>query len=90
MTGSIYCSPYLFDGKVVNVSEQGLCMHTMMCFPEGTECQLMIAGKERVLEINAYVTHIEKKEGYNDTMGFKVLNPSPDYIEFVESLRQSL
>ena len=90
MTGSIYCSPYLFDGKVINLSEKGIAMHTMMCFPTGTECQLLIAGKERVLELNACVTRVAKKEGYNDTMGFELLNPSPDYIEFVESVRHSL
>ena len=90
MRASIYCSPYLFDGKVRNVSEKGICMHTMMCFPKGTECKLMIAAKERVLELNACVTRLEKRDGFNDTMGFVLLNPPPEYIELVESLRQSL
>lgn len=88
---NICCEPYFFQGRVVNVSEQGMCIHTAMCYPTGTASKLIITGKfGTLLVLQARVTRLAKKDGFNDTMGFELLNPSSDYLEFVNSLRQSL
>ena len=86
MTASLCCEPYRYQAKVVNVSEKGVCIHTTMCFPTGTECKLFIAAKEGVLEVRAFVIRTTKKEGFNDTMGLELLKTSRKYKDFIKAL----
>ena len=90
LTTSICCEPYHYQTTITNISEKGVCIYTTMCFPIGTECKLFISGKDGMLEVQACVKHLVKKEDFNDAMGFELLNPSMDYIEFVNTLRHSL
>ena len=86
----ICCEPYLFQGRIINISEEGVCIHTTMCFPCETKCTLLIPGNDGMLEVQALVTWLSKRDGFNDTMGFELLKPSTNYVEFINSLRQSL
>lgn len=90
LPASISCEPYRYEARIVNISEKGVCIHTAMCFPIGTECRIFILVKDRMLEVNAIVKHISREVGIADAMGFELLNPSADYIAFAKSLRSSL
>jgi hypothetical protein len=86
LTASICCEPYRYETRIINISEQGVCIHTTMCFPCGTECKLFIPGNDGVLEVQVLVKSITKKEGFNDTMGLELLNSSRKYRDFINSL----
>ena len=83
---SICCEPYRYEATIINISEKGVCIHTPMCFPCGTECKLFISGKDGVVEVQALVKRIAKNEGFNDTMGLELLNPSQKCREFINAL----
>jgi hypothetical protein len=83
---NICCEPYLFKCTIINLSANGICLHTSMCFPGGTKCKLIIPSKQRDLEIAGQVKRTIKREGFNETMGLELLNPPQNYIEFINDL----
>ena len=86
LTVTVCCEPYQYQATVTNISEKGLCIKTSMCFPVETQCKISILGKEGVFDIQAFVKRSNKKEGFNETMGLELLNPSRQYREFVNTL----
>jgi hypothetical protein len=82
----ICCEPYRYQSTITNMSEKGVCIHTAMCFPIETQCKLFISGNDGWLEEQAFVKHITKTDGFHDSMGLELLNPSRQYREFVNTL----
>lgn len=82
----ICCEPYRYQSTIINMSEKGVSIYTTMCFPIGTECSLIISGNDGMLEVQALVKHITKTEGFHDSMGLELVNPSRQYREFVNTL----
>ncbi len=47
-------------------------------------------GEKEVLKILAKVKRVTKTDGYHDGMGIEVLNPSEEYLDFVNRLKMSM
>ena len=76
---------YLHRGTITNLSKKGICINTVMCFPYGANIKLLIPVKEDILEILVQVKRVAKRDGFYDTMGLVILDPSQNYLEFLNS-----
>ena len=73
-------------GTIKNISENGMRIETSKCLPFGAKTELLIYDKAEVLHVHVRVRRIIKESIY-DAMGIEILNPSQDYLEFVEGLK---
>ena len=86
LEAKFFCGDYLHRGTITNVSEKGICINTVMCFPHGTNVKLLIPVKEDILEVPVQVKRVAKKDGFYNTMGLELLNSPQNYMEFLNGL----
>ncbi|MBI5676187.1 MAG: PilZ domain-containing protein [Nitrospirae bacterium] len=82
-------SNYLYSGIAENVSEKGICFSTPnMLVPHGSLVELLIPLKEKFLSVHTRVNRLSLKTDptINFILGADVLNPSNEYLNFVNSL----
>ncbi|MCK5138510.1 MAG: PilZ domain-containing protein [Thermodesulfovibrionia bacterium] len=80
----------LYRGTITNLSEKGICINTVACFPYGANIKLLIPVKEDILEIPVHVKRVAKRDGFYDTMGLELLDQSQNYLEFLNGLSSVL
>ncbi len=85
-----FCDGLFYPGTVTNLSENGMCIHTRVCFPIDSMFDVLIPMKKEVLNVPVKISRIEKTEDFCDTMGVEVLNSPENYLEFVDNLRFAL
>jgi hypothetical protein len=72
-------------GTVKNLSGNCICIDSKMCLPLNSTIQLHIPSKENTLNVSVRVEKYINAAGFHDTLTGKVLNPSKEYLEFVEN-----
>lgn len=75
----------LHYGVVGNISDNGMLVKTGSCFPHNTSVALFIY-RGKILRIHAKVKRVVKKKGFYHAMGLEVIEPSREYVEFVDRL----
>jgi hypothetical protein len=80
----------IYDGLVTNLSEIGMGFITEAYIPPGLILEIHTPYREDVLKVPVKINRAVKTGFIYDDFGAVVLNPSPDYLEFVCSLRSIL
>lgn len=82
-----YCSDKVYSGTVTNISERGMFIKTNeMCFPEDRQFNLAIPLEHEMAHVPVKINRLLNMEGGNYGIGVELLNPPPQYIEYVENL----
>ena len=82
-----YCSDKVYSGIVTNISETGMFIKTNeMCLPEEREFNLTIPLEEEFARFPVRINRMVNMEGGNYGIGVELLDPPPEYVEFVENL----
>ncbi len=76
-------------GKAMNISETCICIETRYCFPLDSDINLLIPFEKDVLSVYGRVNSITHKHDINETISFDILNPSKEYIKYVDSFSQT-
>lgn len=79
---------YLYPGIAENVSQKGICFSSPdMLVPHGSLVELLVPLKEKFLSVHARVNRLSLKTEptFNFFVGADVLNPSNEYLDFVNS-----
>ena len=77
----------LCKGFMKNLSENGMCIKTRLCFPFESRFELLIPLKEKIMDVAVKVSRVKKTVDFYDTMGVEVLNQPKEYLEFVNSIK---
>lgn len=80
---------YLYSGIAENVSEKGIYFSTPdMLVPHGSLVELLVPLKGNFLSVHARVNRLNLKTepAINFFLGAEVLNPSKEYLNFVNSV----
>lgn len=86
-----FCCSRIYRGTVSNVSEKGMLIRTReVCFPFDSQFEMFISLKGKELRIPVNLSRILMSPDSHDSIGVELLNPSPDYLEFVESLNTAV
>ena len=79
-----------YTGTMMNFSEKGIYISTEVNFPLKTQFQILIPVKEEVIKVFAEVRNFTKSGHVYNGIGIELINPSQNYIEFINSLRSDL
>jgi hypothetical protein len=86
-----YCCNQVYTGNVMNLSEKGMFICTKnMCFPFAAEFDVFIPFEEEILHVPVKLSWIKSSLNSDDDIGVELLNPTQNYVEFVNSLRASM
>jgi hypothetical protein len=85
-----FCGNYLCAGKIIDLSEKGMCINSAICFPYHSKIDLFVPLQEKILEIPVKVIRVDKNRGFYDIMGLELLNPNQHYLSFVNDIKSSL
>ncbi len=81
------CDDSLYSGIVTNLSEKGMCINAVMCLSFNPNAKIKITLKDEDLTVTVRVKRVLMTDSFYDTLGIEVLNPTKEYLEFVNSLR---
>ena len=85
-----YCNDTDYSGTIMNISEAGMFISTgKVAFPFESNLVIFIRRREMQLKVLVKVRRLTKTDNVFDGMGVRVLNPGPDYLKFVRSLKYS-
>lgn len=76
-------------GKASHISEICICIDTRYCFPLYYDINLLIPFKRDVLSIYGRVRSITHNNTLSETISFDIINPSKEYIEYIDSFSQT-
>jgi hypothetical protein len=76
-------------GTIMNISENGMRIESCNCLQTNSKAELSIYANEQVLHVPCKVVRIIKDSTFYSAMGIKVLQLTPDYLEFVNTLKPS-
>ena len=76
-------------GKAANISEACICIDTKYCFPIDSELKLLIPFERDVLSVHGRVRSSTHRNNINETVSFSILNPSIEYMKYLESFSQT-
>ncbi|MEF9427569.1 MAG: PilZ domain-containing protein [Candidatus Mariimomonas ferrooxydans] len=79
------CNTY-HSGTVTNLSENGMFIHTMMCFPVQSKLELSIPLENEILKVPVKVNRIVKAGNVYDGMGVELMNLTKKYLKFIIKL----
>jgi hypothetical protein len=84
------CDDSLYSGMVTNLSDRGMCINTTMRILFNPSDKLLITLKEKNLNVSAKIKRIIMEDSISDSMDVEVLEPSEEYLEFVDSFRPAV
>lgn len=76
-----------YSGKILNLSENGMFIHTRINIPHKSIFPVIIRSDTMILNILARVRRIETITDQHCGIGLEIVNPSQNYIEYTESIR---
>ncbi len=86
-----FCCNKVSSGTITDISEKGMFIKTgEMCFPFDSQFEIFIPMKEKIINVFAILKRIIMSPDSYDGIGVELLNPSQDYLEFVDNLRPVL
>lgn len=80
----------VYLGTVKNISKKGMFISTKVTFPLELQLKILLPLKEELLKLPAKIINIKKSGDIYDGIGVELLNPSQNYLEFIDSLRTAL
>jgi hypothetical protein len=83
------CDDSLYSGTVTNISEKSMCINTSMPTLFNPTNEMLITLKEEDINIPVKITRIILEDSISDNMDVEVINPSREYLDFVDSFRPS-
>jgi hypothetical protein len=81
-----FCGNMYYSGTVSNLSTEGMHIKTERCFFLGSGLVIIIRNGKELLQVNTKVKRLTRTNGCYDGMDVKVLNPSKNYLDYVNSL----
>ena len=85
---SFYCNETDYEGVITNISEGGMFIRTRrLSFPFESELNIFLRTPEKILTVPVKVCWLSKSTDVFDGMGVEVKDHIPEYIAFVNSLR---
>jgi len=82
-----FCGNTMHTGTVENLSENGMFINTMVCFPFESQFEAFIHSNYGVMKVPVRVSRIVKTDDVYNGMGVEIVNPPVNYLEFVKRLR---
>jgi hypothetical protein len=79
-----------YFGTVTNLSEKGMFISSELNFPLEQQLEILIPMKEEILKVPAKIISFRKADKIYNGIGIVLLNPSQNYLKFVDSLRTAL
>lgn len=81
-----FCGNMFYSGTIFNLSTDGMYIKTKRCFPSGTRLLTIIRNGKELLQIITKVKQLTRINGCYDGMHVEILNPSKNYLDYVNSL----
>jgi hypothetical protein len=81
-----FCCNSLYSGVVKEVSESCMCIETKCYIPLNSKTELLIPFNNNVLCIPVRVRGHLHTVCQHDVISVEILNPSPEYLEFITIL----
>jgi hypothetical protein len=78
-----------FDGTATNLSEKGMFISTKVSFPLKPKLQIIIPLKKEMLKVPAEIRSFGVSGDKYTGIGVQLLNPSQNYLVFIDSLRSA-
>ena len=76
-------------GKASYISKTCICIDTRYCFPIDSDIYLLIPFEREVVSVRCRVRSISDGYHISETVSFDILNPSKEYINYVDSFSTS-
>lgn len=76
-----------YSGKIRNLSENGMFIHTKIPIPVKAIFPVIIRTDTMLLNILGRVRWSEEMTDQNCGIGLEIVNPSQNYIEYTENIR---
>ncbi len=80
------CCESLNSGTVTNISEKGMFINTVMCFPIQSRFEISVFFKNEILKIPVKIVRLVKIGNIYKGMGIELLNLPKKYLEFLIEL----
>lgn len=81
------CGNSIRRGTVTNISERGMFIYTNMKFPFDLSFDLHLNLENKVIRTPVTVKRITRTDNYYGGIGVELLNPSRNYLEFINRLK---
>ena len=85
-----FCGDSCHNGLVTNISENGMHFISGADLSSGLNIDISMPLKEESLKIPVRIIRSEKTGNLYDGFSAEISSPLPDYIGFIESLKNSL
>jgi hypothetical protein len=86
-----FCCSRVYTGTISNISKKGLLINTTeMCFPFDSQFEIFLPLKGEELRVPVSLSRILMLPDSHDSIGVELLNPSRDYLKFVNSLKAAV
>lgn len=82
-----FCGNTMYTGTITNLSENGMFINTMICFPFESQFEVFVRSTNGMLKVPVRVNRIVKTEDVYNGMGVEVINPPVGYLELLRKLR---
>jgi hypothetical protein len=83
----INCNNMVVTGALINISEHGMFIRTdRMPSPLQSQIEITIPLKEEAIHVSGKLVREENTQGYYNGVGVEVLNPSQNYLDFIDNL----
>jgi hypothetical protein len=76
-----------YSGTISNLSENGMFISTRRYIPTKTMFVVVIRAGNELLKVLAKANRVIKTNGSRDGIGVEILEPSTEYLEFVNKLK---
>ena len=85
-----YCCNRINDGMVMNISEKGMFITIEeLCFPFDSHFEMILYAGEVMFRSPVNLIRVEMSPDHGDGIGVELLNPSPQYLNLVATLRSA-
>lgn len=82
-----FSGPKEYYGTVTNLTEKGMFISTKVNFPLQPKLKIVIPWKREVLRVSALTRSFTRSGNNYNGIGVELLEPSREYLEFVNALR---
>lgn len=77
----------LYYGTIKDISQNGIYINTMACFPYDSELELLICIQDDILQVPAKVRRILREDGFYCAMGLTIVDPSEKFLKFFNGIQ---
>ena len=82
------CGNSMRNGTVTNISERGMFIYTNMEFPLDLSFDLHLNLENKMIRTPVTVKRIARADRYYGGIGVELLNPTRNYLEFIDRLKR--